>query len=63
MKKKIHKNPEVDDLKSLTQDILDQKQLENSALRKILEFLEKENKQINSKKNNDNSSNNKQIKG
>jgi hypothetical protein len=63
MKKKIHKNPEVDDLKSLTQDILDQKKLENSALRKILEFLEKENKQINNKKNNDNSSNNKQIKG
>jgi hypothetical protein len=58
MKKKIHKNPEVDDLKSLTQDILDQKQLENSALRKILEFLEKENKQINSKKITDNSSNN-----
>jgi hypothetical protein len=56
MKKKIHKNPEVDDLKSLTQDILDQKQLENSALRKILEFLEKENKQINSKKITDNSS-------
>jgi len=60
MKKKIHKNPEVDDLKSLTQDILDQKQLENSALRKILEFLEKENNQINSKKITVNSSNNKQ---
>jgi hypothetical protein len=63
MKKKIHKNPEGDDLKSLTQDILDQKQLENSALKKILEFLEKENKQIKSKKNTDNSLNNKQIKG
>lgn len=63
MKKKIHKNPEVDDLKSLTQDILDQKQLENSALKKILEFLEKENKQFKSKKITDNSSNNKQIKG
>jgi hypothetical protein len=54
MKKKNHKNPEVDDLKSLTQDILDQKELENSALKKILVFLEKENKQIKGKKITDN---------
>ncbi len=34
------------DLKTFTEGIIEQKQLENSALKKILEFLEKESDQI-----------------
>lgn len=69
MKSKAYKKKSAEDLKNgedlklYTKDILEQKQLENSALRKILEFLENENNQIKSKKITDNSSNNKQIKG
>jgi len=34
------------DLKTFTEGIIEQKQLENSALKKILEFLKKESDQI-----------------
>jgi len=58
-KNKMTDESRLPDLKTYTDGIIEQKQLENSALKKILEFLEKESDQI-KKSDNDNSPN--QIK-
>jgi len=58
-KTKMIDDSRLPDLKTYTDGIIEQKQLENSALKKILEFLEKESDQI-KKSDNDNSPN--QIK-
>jgi len=58
-KTKMIDDSRLPDLKTYTDGIIEQKQLENSALKKILEFLEKESDQI-KKSDDDNSPN--QIK-
>jgi len=58
-KTKMIDESRLPDLKTYTDGIIEQKQLENSALKKILEFLEKESDQI-KKSDNNNSPN--QIK-
>lgn len=58
-KTKMTDESRLPDLKTYTDGIIEQKQLENSALKKILEFLEKESDQI-KKSDNNNSPN--QIK-
>ena len=58
-KTKMTDESRLPDLKTYTDGIIEQKQLENSALKKILEFLEKESDQI-KKSDDDNSPN--QIK-
>jgi len=58
-KTKMIDESRLPDLKTYTDGIIEQKQLENSALKKILEFLEKESDQI-KKSDDDNSPN--QIK-
>ncbi len=58
-KTKMIDESRLPDLKTYTDGIIEQKQLENSALKKILEFLEKESDQI--KKSDKNNSPN-QIK-
>ena len=58
-KTKMIDDSRLPDLKTYTDGIIEQKQLENSALKKILEFLEKESDQI-KKSDNNNSPN--QIK-
>jgi len=45
-KTKMIDESRLPDLKTYTDGIIEQKQLENSALKKILEFLEKESDQI-----------------
>jgi len=51
-KTKMIDDSRLPDLKTYTDGIIEQKQLENSALKKILEFLEKESDQIKKGDNN-----------